>query len=190
MYPAAPPCSKTGCVPPSLPVDQPGPPGRGAARLSVGTTGGGRRKCRPPGALGACGLPLAELFPRELQAAGGVIESPLAPAPAPPGPGLGAAEGALGQVRPPAARGRIDQERGGIHEVLESGWKRWRYSMAWWRRRWTARWPSLKARTARLLPGGRSTGNLGLSIGVAASALFSRRRVHASADAKAWARRN
>lgn len=131
---------------------------------------------------------LQRLFP-ELQASGGVIESPLQPVPALQRQlGLDAAHGALfvkADHGLPVA-GSI-KARGGLHEVLE--------------------FAERLARQLGLVSGGDlsplagaaahrafadyqvavgSTGNLGLSIGVIASALGFRAVVHMSADAKEW----
>ena len=100
-------------------------PGRQAevpSRLSVGTGSVGVEDMQAAVARFGRFTPLlAELFPQELQASGGVIESPLVPAPAlGQALGLGAADGALGvkcdHLLPVA--GSI-KARGGIHEVLE-----------------------------------------------------------------------
>ena len=66
-------------------------------RLSVGTGTVGVEDMQAAVArFGRFAPLLAELFPQELQASGGVIESPLVPAPAlGQALGLGAAEGAL-----------------------------------------------------------------------------------------------
>ena len=135
---------------------------------------------------------LAQVFP-ELQPSAGVIESPLLPA-----PGLHAAVGSLeGQGRLwlkadhllPVA-GSI-KARGGIHEVLEfaeglalrhgllgpqSGPDDYRALAS----------PAARAVFARYTVAVGSTGNLGLSIGVAASALGFSAVVHMSLEAKEW----
>ncbi len=139
---------------------------------------------------------LAELFP-ELQATGGVIESPLLPAEAlRPALGLPAQAGALwikGDHSLPVA-GSI-KARGGLHEVLEFAERlalehglvdpatppdaqveAWRALAS----------PSARALFGRYTVAVGSTGNLGLSIGVAASALGFKAVVHMSADAKEW----
>ena len=169
-------------------------PGRQAEvqpRLSVGTGAVGVEDMQAAVArFGRFAPLLAELFPQELQTSGGVIESPLVPAPAlGQALGLGAAEGALwvkcDHLLPVA--GSI-KARGGIHEVLEfaetlalehglvapGGDYRQLAS------------PEARALLGRYQVAVGSTGNLGLSIGVAASALGFRAAVHMSADAKAW----
>ena len=133
---------------------------------------------------------LADLFPDELQASSGVIESPLVPAPAlGRALGLAADAGALwvkcDHLLPVA--GSI-KARGGIHEVLEFAETRalqhgllapggdYRQLAA----------PQARALLGRYQVAVGSTGNLGLSIGVAASRLGFRAVVHMSADAKEW----
>ncbi|EHK62930.1 D-serine ammonia-lyase [Achromobacter arsenitoxydans] len=132
---------------------------------------------------------LAELFP-ELAATGGVIESPLLRA-----EGMQAAIG----LAPQAGRLWIKADhalpvagsikaRGGIHEVLEFA-----ESLALaegllqpgddYRK---LAGPKARACFDRYQVAVGSTGNLGLSIGVIASALGFRSAVHMSADAKAW----
>lgn len=132
---------------------------------------------------------LAQLFP-ELHATGGVIESPLLPA--------GRMQDALGL---PSAMGRLwikadhalpvagsIKARGGIHEVLEFTEK---LALAQglieadddYRK---LAEPQARACFAQYQVAVGSTGNLGLSIGVIASALGFRAAVHMSADAKAW----
>ncbi|WCM91033.1 D-serine ammonia-lyase [Acidovorax sp. NCPPB 2350] len=132
---------------------------------------------------------LAHLFP-ELRGTGGTIESPIL-----------TGEAMAGTLGLPPGRGRLwikadhglpvagsIKARGGIHEVLEFA-------------------EALALREGLVVPGGDyrvlakpaaravfgryqvavgSTGNLGLSIGVAASALGFRAVVHMSADAKGW----
>jgi D-serine dehydratase len=135
---------------------------------------------------------LAQVFP-ELQPSAGVIESPLLPA-----PGLHAAVGLLEEqgrlwlkadhLLPVA--GSI-KARGGIHEVLEfaeglalrhgllgpqSGPDDYRALAS----------PAARAVFARYTVAVGSTGNLGLSIGVAASALGFSAVVHMSLEAKEW----
>ena len=132
---------------------------------------------------------LAEVFP-ELAAARGMVESPLLPAAAlQPALGWGYGQGRLfikADHALPVA-GSI-KARGGMHEVLEFA-------------------EGLALQHGLVQPGGDyrvlaqpaaretlgryhvavgSTGNLGLSIGVVASALGFRATVHMSADAKAW----
>ena len=132
---------------------------------------------------------LAQVFP-ELAATGGVVESPLLPAAALQ-PALGMAEG-QGRLFIKAdhslpVAGSI-KARGGMHEVLEFA-------------------EGLALQQGLVPPGGDcralataqaravlgryqvavgSTGNLGLSIGVVASALGFQATVHMSADAKEW----
>lgn len=135
---------------------------------------------------------LERVFP-ELQASAGVIESPLLPAPGlHQAAGLAAGQGALwikaDHLLPVA--GSI-KARGGIHEVLElaerlalrhglltpqSGPDDYRALAS----------QAARAVFARYTVAVGSTGNLGLSIGVAASALGFHAVVHMSADAKEW----
>lgn len=124
---------------------------------------------------------LAELFP-ELQASGGVIESPLVPAPTlARALGLGAEDGALwvkcDHLLPVA--GSI-KARGGIHEVLEFA-----ETLAL-EHGLVSPGSDYRALLGRYQVAVGSTGNLGLSIGVAASRLGFRAAVHMSADAKEW----
>lgn len=132
---------------------------------------------------------LARLFP-ELQDSAGRIESPLLAAPAmQQALGLPASAGALwikADHSLPVA-GSI-KARGGIHEVLEFA-----ESLALEHGLVTldADYAVLADAPARALFGRYqvavgSTGNLGLSIGVMASALGFRAAVHMSSDAKAW----
>lgn len=132
---------------------------------------------------------LARLFP-ELQGSAGRIESDLLPAPAMQRAlGLPASAGALwikADHSLPVA-GSI-KARGGIHEVLEFA-----ESLALEHGLVTrdADYGVLAETPARALFGRYqvavgSTGNLGLSIGVMASALGFRAAVHMSADAKEW----
>lgn len=132
---------------------------------------------------------LVDLFP-ELQDSQGQIESPLINAGALRTPlGLSADEGALwikaDHLLPVA--GSI-KARGGIHEVLE--WAetlalRHGLLLAGEDYRVLAR-PGVQALFARHQVAVGSTGNLGLSIGVAAAALGFQAVVHMSADAKDW----
>lgn len=134
---------------------------------------------------------LADLFP-ELRASGGLIESALAPA-----PGLARALG----LAPGQGRLWIKQDhalpvagsikaRGGIHEVLELAE---RIALAHGLLGGAADddYRRLAGSAARAVFGRHgvavgSTGNLGLSIGVIASALGFQASVHMSSDAKAW----
>lgn len=132
---------------------------------------------------------LAELFP-ELQASGGVIESPLVPAPTlARALGLGAEDGALwvkcDHLLPVA--GSI-KARGGIHEVLEfAETLALEHGLVAPGGDYRAlAQPEARALLGRYQVAVGSTGNLGLSIGVAASALGFRAAVHMSADAKEW----
>ncbi|HQQ69823.1 MAG TPA: D-serine ammonia-lyase [Alicycliphilus sp.] len=135
---------------------------------------------------------LEQLFP-ELQATAGVIESPLLPA-----AGLQQAVGLVpGQGRLwvkadhllPVA-GSI-KARGGIHEVLEFAERLARQhgllgAQAGPADYLTLAGPAARALFARHTVAVGSTGNLGLSIGVAAAALGFAAVVHMSADAKEW----
>jgi len=132
---------------------------------------------------------LAKLFP-ELAASGGAIESPLVAAPGMQRalgipPGAGSLWIKCDHSLPVA--GSI-KARGGIHEVLEFA-----ESLALEHGLVTpdGDYAVLADAPARALFGRYqvavgSTGNLGLSIGVMASALGFRAAVHMSADAKAW----
>ena len=135
---------------------------------------------------------LAQVFP-ELQPSAGVIESPLLPA-----PGLHAAVGLLEEqgrlwlkadhLLPVA--GSI-KARGGIHEVLEfAEGLALRHGLLGPQScpddyRALAS-PAARAVFARYTVAVGSTGNLGLSIGVAASALGFSAVVHMSLEAKEW----
>ena len=135
---------------------------------------------------------LAQLFP-ELQATAGVIESPLLAAPSLQAPlGLAPGQGRLfikaDHLLPVA--GSI-KARGGIHEVLEFA-ERLALQHGLIAEQASAAdylalaGPAARALFARYTVAVGSTGNLGLSIGVAASALGFRAVVHMSADAKQW----
>jgi D-serine dehydratase len=132
---------------------------------------------------------LARLFP-ELEATGGIIESDLAAAPAlQQGLGLSAAHGALWikqDHRLPVA-GSI-KARGGIHEVLEfAETLALEHGLVTLDADYTAlAGDASRALFSRYEVAVGSTGNLGLSIGVMASALGFRAAVHMSADAKPW----
>ena len=132
---------------------------------------------------------LSDLFP-ELQPSAGRIESPLLPV-AELGAALGLPEdfGALWVKADhglPVA-GSI-KARGGIHEVLEFA-ERLAFDHGLLRPDDDYRVlasPAARACFGRYEVAVGSTGNLGLSIGVMASALGFRATVHMSADAKAW----
>ena len=132
---------------------------------------------------------LSDLFP-ELQPSAGRIESPLLPV-AELGAALGLPEdfGALWVKADhglPVA-GSI-KARGGIHEVLEFA-ERLAFDHGLLRPDDDYRVlasPTARACFGRYEVAVGSTGNLGLSIGVMASALGFRATVHMSADAKAW----
>lgn len=132
---------------------------------------------------------LAQMFP-ELAASGGVVESPLLPAAALQ-PALGMAEG-QGRLfikadhRLPVA-GSI-KARGGMHEVLEFAEQ---LALQHGLVEPGGDYRALATPAAREVLGRYevavgSTGNLGLSIGVVASALGFKATVHMSADAKDW----
>lgn len=168
-------------------------PGRQAevpSRLSVGTGTVGVEDMQAAVArFGRFAPLLADLFP-ELQASGGVIESPLVPAPAlGRALGLEADAGALwvkcDHLLPVA--GSI-KARGGIHEVLEFAEQlALRHGLVAPGGDYRAlASPEARALLGRYQVAVGSTGNLGLSIGVAASALGFRAAVHMSADAKEW----
>lgn len=132
---------------------------------------------------------MARLFP-ELEAAGGIIESPLVEAGALPEaiglePGCGRLWIKADHGLPVA--GSI-KARGGIHEVLEFAEAlalREGLLSAGQDCRVLAE-PAAREVFGRHQVAVGSTGNLGLSIGVAASALGFRAAVHMSADAKEW----
>lgn len=135
---------------------------------------------------------LAKLFP-ELAASGGVIESALSPAPAVASL-LGMAPGQgrvlIKQDHALPVAGSI-KARGGLHEVLEfaervaiaNGLLPSQPSAADYVALLSERAREVFARHSVAVG---STGNLGLSIGVIASALGFKASVHMSADAKAW----
>ena len=160
------------------------------AQLSVGTAMVGVQDIQAASQRFArCAGLLATLFP-ELQASGGVIESPLVPTPA-----LGRALGLAPQAGAlwvkcdhslPVA-GSI-KARGGIHEVLEfaEGLALQHGLLAPGDDCNALATPAARALFARYQVAVGSTGNLGLSIGVAASSLGFRAAVHMSADAKDW----
>ena len=169
-------------------------PGRQAEvppRLSVGTAAVGVEDMQAAVArFGRFAGLLAALFPQELQASGGVIESPLVPAPAlGQALGLDADAGALwvkcDHLLPVA--GSI-KARGGIHEVLEfAETLALQHGLVAPGGDYRAlAQPEARALLGRYQVAVGSTGNLGLSIGVAASALGFRAAVHMSADAKEW----
>lgn len=132
---------------------------------------------------------LAQVFP-ELAATGGVVESPLLPA-ATLQPALGLAEG-QGRLFIKAdhslpVAGSI-KARGGMHEVLEFAE---RLALEHGLVQPGGDYRALATPAAREVLGRYqvavgSTGNLGMSIGVVASALGFQATVHMSADAKEW----
>ena len=135
---------------------------------------------------------LSRWFP-ELAASGGVVESPLVPAAAlAPALGLAPDHGALwikADHRLPVA-GSI-KARGGLHEVLELAERLALEHGLLPPGAQAADYPALAGSEARALFARHrvavgSTGNLGLSIGVAAAALGFQAQVHMSADAKEW----
>jgi D-serine dehydratase len=139
---------------------------------------------------------LAQLFPDELTASAGLIESPLLPVPALQSAlGLPAEAGALFVKADHAlpVAGSV-KARGGIHEVLQHA-----EALAVQHGLLPADAQARAAVDARVLasPPARalfgahkvavgSTGNLGLAIGVMAAALGFQAVVHMSADAKDW----
>ncbi|MBS0506084.1 MAG: D-serine ammonia-lyase [Proteobacteria bacterium] len=135
---------------------------------------------------------LARLFP-ELQDTDGVIESPLAPAPALHAAlGLQAGQGRLwikaDHLLPVA--GSI-KARGGMHEVLEFAERLAVQHGLIGVQAGPADYlaladPAARALFARHTVAVGSTGNLGLSIGVAAAALGFAAAVHMSLEAKEW----
>ena len=132
---------------------------------------------------------LAQVFP-ELAATGGVVESPLLPA-TELQPALGLAEG-QGRLFVKAdhslpVAGSI-KARGGMHEVLEFAE---RLALEHGLVQPGSDYRALATPAARGVLGRYqvavgSTGNLGMSIGVVASALGFQATVHMSADAKEW----
>lgn len=140
--------------------------------------------------LRRCAGLLAELF-AELRPSGGLIASPLQPAePLKRAARAGHAQAGAWYVKRDDAlpvAGSI-KARGGFHEVLalaESIAERHGLAGADTDRRALAS-GAARARFARHTVMVGSTGNLGLSIGMLASALGFRTVVHMSADAKAW----
>lgn len=132
---------------------------------------------------------LAQVFP-ELAASGGVVESPLLPAAAlQPALGMAPGQGRLfikADHRLPVA-GSI-KARGGMHEVLEfaEGLALQQGLVAPGGDYRALATPEARAVLGRYQVAVGSTGNLGLSIGVVASALGFEATVHMSADAKEW----
>lgn len=131
---------------------------------------------------------LQALFP-ELQASAGQIESPLLPVPAMQRAlGLGAGQGQLfvkADHGLPVA-GSI-KARGGLHEVLEFAERLARQlGLVTGEDLSPLATPDARRQFGAYQVAVGSTGNLGLSIGVIASALGFRAVVHMSADAKAW----
>ena len=129
---------------------------------------------------------LARLFP-ELQATAGVIESPLLPA-----SGLHVGQGRLWLKADHLLRvaGSI-KARGGMHEVLEFAERlALRHGLIGAQAGpddyLALASPAARALFARHTVAVGSTGNLGLSIGVAASALGFSAVVHMSLEAKEW----
>ena len=171
-------------------------PGRSAAvapQLSAGTAMVGVQDMQAARQRFArfAGL-LATLFP-ELQASGGVIESPWCRHPPWAMPwGWPAGRRPVGQVRPRLPVAGSIKARGGIHEVLEfaeglalqHGLLTPGATAAPWQK------PAARALFARHQVAVGSTGNLGLSIGVAASRLGFRAVVHMSLEAKEWKKKS
>ena len=132
---------------------------------------------------------LAQVFP-ELTDTAGVVESPLLPAAALQ-PALGLAEG-QGRLFIKAdhslpVAGSI-KARGGMHEVLEfAEGLALRHGLVLLGGDYCSlATPAAREVLGRYQVAVGSTGNLGLSIGVVASALGFQATVHMSADAKAW----
>lgn len=135
---------------------------------------------------------LARLFP-ELAASGGTIESVLSSAPA-VAPLLGVAAGQgrvlIKQDHALPVAGSI-KARGGLHEVLEYAERVATANALLPTQPGAADYVALASADARAVFARHSvavgsTGNLGLSIGVIASALGFKASVHMSADAKDW----
>jgi D-serine dehydratase len=159
-----------------------GPAFNGISRADVDATVARLRRFAPL---------LARLFP-ELENTEGVIESPLLPAPRLQAAlGLAAEHGTL-MVKADHAlpvAGSI-KARGGIHEVLEHA-EAVGLAHGLLPQGLNSDYRLLATPAARLLFGNfkvavGSTGNLGLAIGVMASALGFQAVVHMSADAKQW----
>ena len=133
---------------------------------------------------------LIVLFP-ELAVSGGIIESPLLPLGAMPRPALadGSSAGQLWIKADHALpiAGSV-KARGGIHEVLEFAESlALQYGLLERAADYTALTaPPARALFSRYEIAVGSTGNLGMSIGIMASALGFRVTVHMSADARQW----
>lgn len=135
---------------------------------------------------------LARLFP-ELAASGGAIESALSPAPTITSLlGIAGANGRvfIKQDHALPVAGSI-KARGGLHEVLEYAERVATANGLLPEQPSASDYVALASERARAVFARHSvavgsTGNLGLSIGVIASALGFKASVHMSADAKAW----